>query len=136
MQWVVLGLVLIAAAFDLFKKREIPDVIPLLILMVGVVAAVSGRQSQRWVSDVAGCVTGLAIGLVLFQLGGIGGGDVKLISSLGAVFGFATELSLLFYVAIAGAVLALLAKFRGQNEFAYVPAIAIGVLVVILRGAA
>jgi Flp pilus assembly protein protease CpaA len=70
----------------------------------------------------------------LFQLGGLGGADVKLISALGAAFGLRNEITLLFYVAVAGAILALIAKFRGQREFAYAPAIALGTLMMILNG--
>jgi prepilin peptidase CpaA len=128
-------LALVAAGFDVFKKREIPDAIPILILLWAIVGAISGVTNRHWISILAGCAAGIGIGLVLFQLGGFGGGDVKLIASLGAVFGFAAEFSLLFYVAVAGAVLAIIAKARGQHEFAYAPAIAIGVLVVTLRGA-
>jgi Flp pilus assembly protein protease CpaA len=135
LRWIPLALVLVAVGFDLFRQREIPDVVPVLIFLWAVIAAVAGWKTHDWISQAAGCALGLGIGLVLFQFGGFGGGDVKLIASLGAVFGFATELSLLFYVAIAGAILALIAKFRGKNEFAYAPAIAIGVFVVTLHGA-
>src|SRR5438105_4478503 len=120
------ALVLIAAGFDLFSKRRIPDTIPALILIWSIIAIVVRWQTHGWTSAAAGCLLGLAVGLMLFQFTGLGGADVKLIASLGAVFGFANELSFLFYVAVAGAVLAIIARLRGQNEFAYVPAIAIG----------
>ncbi len=135
MRWIPFGLALIAAGFDLFRKKEIPDAIPVFILVWATIAALFGWTTQNWISQVEGCATGLAIGLALFRFFGFGGGDVKLITSLGAVFGFATEFSLLFYVAIAGAILAIIAKFRGQTEFAYAPAIAIGVVIVTVQGA-
>jgi Flp pilus assembly protein protease CpaA len=132
--WIPFTLVVIAAGFDLFNKREIPNTIPALILLWSLVAIALGWQTHGWTSAAAGCLLGLGIGLVLFQLGGLGGADVKLIASLGAAVGFPGQMSLLFYVAIAGAVLALIAKFRGQREFAYAPAIAIGTFVVMLQG--
>jgi prepilin peptidase CpaA len=135
LQWVPFALVLIAVAFDLFNDREIPNAISALILLWSVVAAALGWQSFGWASAATGCALGLGIGFLLFQFAGFGGGDVKLISSLGAALGFANEFSLLFYAAVAGAVLALIAKFRGQNEFAYAPAIAIGTFIVIFHGA-
>jgi Flp pilus assembly protein protease CpaA len=132
--WAPFVLMLIAAGFDLFNKREIPDAVPALILMWSICAIAFGWQSHDWISAAAGCVLGLAVGLVLFQLGGFGGADVKLIASLGAAFGLTGEILLLFYMAIAGAGLALVAKVRGQTEFAYAPAIAIGTFIVIFRG--
>jgi len=132
--WVPFILVVIAAGFDLFNKMEIPDTIPALLLGWGILALCFGWHHQSWMSSLLGCLLGLGIGLVLFQLGGFGGADVKLIASLGAVFGLATELSLLFYVAVAGAVLAVIAKLRGRREFAYAVAIAIGVFIVTLQG--
>jgi prepilin peptidase CpaA len=131
--WVPFALVVIAAGFDLFNKREIPDSIPVLIVLWSLVAMAFGWLTHGWMSAVGGCLLGLGLGLVFFHLGGLGGADVKLIASLGTVFGVAGELSLLFYVAVTGAILALIAKLRGQREFAYVVAIAIGMFIVIVR---
>ena len=77
---------------------------------------------------------GLSIGSILFLTGGFGGGDVKLLTSLGAILGSRGELGVLLYTAIFGGVLALIARFRGQREYAYAPAIALGLLTFIVRG--
>src|SRR5438105_4085564 len=98
LRWVPFALALIAAGFDVFRRREIPDAVPIVILSWAMITAILGWTTQQWISQAAGCGTGLVIGLALFRFGGFGGGDVKVIASLGAVFGFATEFSLLFYV--------------------------------------
>ena len=77
---------------------------------------------------------GFLAGLGLFRLNAFGGGDVKLIASLGAVMGFADLIGVLFYIAIFGGVLALAARIRREREIAYAPAIALGLLASIVRG--
>ena len=70
----------------------------------------------------------------LVRVGGLGGGDAKLLAALGAVVGFKGELGVMLYAALLGALLALVARFRKQREYAYAPAIALGLLAFILRG--
>ena len=134
MRWVPFGLVLIATGFDFYNHREIPNAIPLLILIWSAISAALGWQTHGWLSAAGGCALGSGVGLLLLCFNAFGGGDVKLIGSLGAVFGIATEISFLGYAFIAGGVLGLIALLRDEREFAYTPAIAVGVLAVTLRG--
>lgn len=57
-----------------------------------------------------------------------GGGDAKLIAAVGALLGPVGLLFALFWTAVAGGVLALIAMVRGQRDYAYGPAIALGYL--------
>ena len=59
-------------------------------------------------TSAAGAVAGLAVFLPFFALGGMGGGDVKLMAALGAWLGWPTILAVALAVAIAGGALALL----------------------------
>ena len=54
-----------------------------------------------------GLVVGLAVFLMPFALGGLGGGDVKLVAALGAWLGPSDALWLALYTALSGGVLAL-----------------------------
>ncbi len=128
MLWIILPLVIAAAVWDL-RTREVPDWIPLAILACAVLATVFGWSEVRWPSLIAGLLLGSACSAALFCLGAIGGADVKLIAVLGAVVGPISLLCVLFWSALAGGLLALVAKFRGRREFAYVPAIAAGLLI-------
>ena len=76
-----------------------------------------------------GSAAGLGLSAAVFCLGGLGGGDVKLLAAIGAAVGPWTLLSILAWMAVAGGVLALIAAARGKRDFAYVPAIAVGVMV-------
>ena len=122
---VPLLLLLIAAMIDL-KTREIPDWISIGLVVVGMVAAMFGWAGIQWWMVVSGAVLGLVIGLALYRFAGFGGGDGKLIAGIGAFLGPVGLLFALFWMALAGGVLALIAKFRGQRDYAYGPAILLG----------
>ena len=87
-----------------------------------------------WLDLFLGLAVGFTAGAILFALGGFGGGDVKLLAALGAIVGFKGEIGVLLYMGVLGAVLALVARFRKQREYAYAPAIAFGLLAFIVRG--
>jgi len=126
--WVVLALIVVAAAWDL-RTREVPDWIPLAILSCAVLATAFGGSEVRWPGLIAGLLLGLACSVAVFYLGGLGGADVKLIAAIGAAVGPWALLSILAWMGVAGGVLALIAAAREKRDFAYVPAIIIGVLV-------
>ncbi len=126
-----LGLLAIAAWHDL-RRREIPDWIALALLVWALAAAGVGWQSAGWWGLALGAGLGLALSAPLFWLGGLGGGDVKLIAALGACLGPGALLLALFWTALAGGALALIARFRGQADFAYVPAILAGLVLAVL----
>ena len=122
---VPLLLLLVATAVD-FRRREIPDWISVALLIWAIGATVFGLAAQGWASLSLGLVLGSALGLLLFWLGGFGGGDAKLLAGLGAVCGPWAFVSLLVYVAVAGGVMAIVAVLRGKRDIAYAPAMALG----------
>jgi len=111
------------------RTREIPDWIPLAIAAWACLATALGLHEVRWLGLAAGAALGLTITAPLFYLGGLGGGDVKLLAAIGAAVGPWALLSILAWMAVAGGVLALIAIARGKRDFAYGLAIAIGVIV-------
>ena len=110
------------------RSREIPDAISGLVAVWAIGARITGFIDVPWLHMAAGCLLGLGLGLILFRLGGLGGGDVKMIAALGMAVGPALLLEALFFMALAGVLLALVAALRSQREFAYMPAIAAGFL--------
>ena len=89
----------------------------------------SYKVTWPWLDLIAGALLGLGLSASVFYLGGLGGGDVKLLAAIGAAVGPWALLSILAWMALAGGILALIAAARGKREFAYVPAIAVGVVV-------
>jgi Flp pilus assembly protein protease CpaA len=129
-----MGVLTLGTLCDL-RRREIPDAIPLALLGISLVAAGLGWSPHGSGSLALGLVTGFTLGALLWWRGGFGGGDVKVLAALGALVGLRDLFSLLFYVALAGAILAVVAVWRGQRDFAYAPAIAIGFLIFLVAGA-
>jgi len=122
-----LVLLLIAAAFDL-RTREIPDWIGIAIIVLAVIGMVFGLDGIRWWSVLGGGLAGFGIGYGLFRFANLGGGDAKLIGAIGTLLGPIGILIVLFWMALAGGLLALIAAARGQRDYAYGPAIALGYL--------
>ena len=131
--WITFGLLAVAAGFDL-HSREIPHTVTALVFVLGLAATGFGWNGLSWLAMAMGVLLGFGVGFGLYQLGGLAGGDVKLLGALGAVLGWRAELGVLFYVAIFGGGLALIARWRKQTEYAYAPAIALGLLAYIGRG--
>lgn len=126
--YVTAAILLGASVFDL-RTREIPNTFPLLLLGWAVAARVAGFQEADWWGLLGGLAIGLAVGAALFAVGGMGGGDAKLLGGLGAVLGPRAFLVVMVYIAVLGGVLALaVAIVRGRRgiEFVYGPAIALG----------
>lgn len=121
----VLMLLAVASIYDL-RTREIPDWISALLVLGAAAAAAANVAGIRFWTVSTGATCGLAIGYVLFRFADFGGGDAKLIAALGALLGPLGLLFLLFWMALAGGLLALIALARGQRDYAYGPAIAAG----------
>jgi prepilin peptidase CpaA len=122
----VVWLLLLVAAWSDLRSREIADWIPLAILGVAIAAAAVGAANIRWWMVLSGGLVGLAVGSALFRFAKLGGGDAKLIVAIGALLGPVGLWFALFWMALAGGGLGLIAAARGQRDYAYAPAIAIG----------
>jgi len=101
----------IACVSDL-RTRRIPNSIVLAgfgagLIFNGLVAGVPGVGSS-----LAGGAIGLALFLPFFALGGMGGGDVKLLAALGSLVGPRDIVGLALAAAIAGGFFALIVAAR------------------------
>jgi prepilin peptidase CpaA len=99
-------LMLLAAVSD-FKARHIPKA----LTVTGMVAApllwaiLDGPGAA--VASIVGGILALGIGMTLFALGALGGGDAKLLAVTGAFFGPARLLSALVVIGMTGGLLGL-----------------------------
>jgi prepilin peptidase CpaA len=102
----VLTVALAACVTDL-RSRRIPNVLTFGAAAAGIVfhAAVPGGESVT--SAVLGWLVGIAVFFVPFALGGLGGGDVKLLGALGAWLGPAGIIWAALYAGVAGGVMAI-----------------------------
>jgi len=100
------GLLGAAAIFDMWSRR-IPNVIPLLLAVAfAITLAVIGLPSD-WPFHLLGAGVVLALGVLLFNRGLLGGGDVKLIAAATLWYGVDRLPIFLFGVSLAGGVLGL-----------------------------
>lgn len=107
----VAAILIWAAATDL-KDRRIPNIQPLGILgLFGVLAIWQLTQGMGLIETIAlpllagGLVFGFC--LVLFALGLMGGGDVKLIAAVALIAGTGLSASFVLFVTLAGGLVAL-----------------------------
>jgi prepilin peptidase CpaA len=121
----------VATAYDL-RSREIPDWISLLLLVWAVGSTALELHPVGWLSLLGGLTIGFVLSTVFFALGGLGAGDVKLMTALGAALGHVAVLFTLFWIALAGGALAFVALARGKRDLAYGPAIALGLFIATL----
>lgn len=119
-------LLLLIASFCDFRTREIPDWISIAISVVAIISSIAGWLGIGLLWVALGGIVGLAFGYGLFRFGRLGGGDAKLVASLGLLLGPVGILILVFGMALFGGVLSLVAMCRGQRDYAYVPAITAG----------
>lgn len=137
--WIALVIGAVAAGEDIVRRR-ISNWIPL----AAAVAGLAWNASQAGWSGIGGSVAGMAAGfgvfLVFYLLGGMGGGDVKLMAGFGAVLGFGRLLEAALWTAGAGGLIALGALGIGRlrrlaggapqggpaKSIPYAPAIAVG----------
>lgn len=104
----------LAAASDLWSRR-----IPNVLAMAGVLAApllwgLAGGPSMA-LGSLVGAALALVVGMTLFAMGAVGGGDAKLLVVTGAFLGPSRLVVALVIIGITGGALALLVAFaRGR----------------------
>ena len=97
----------IACADDL-RRRRIANWIPGAACLSGIVLQSVEHGWSGAVSALTGTITGAAVFLMFYLLGGMGGGDVKLMAGFGALLGAKRLLIAALWTAGCGGVLALL----------------------------
>ena len=97
--------VVAAALFDL-RSFEIPDSLSIAIIILFVGHALVVPHGVSWLSSGAAFALCLALGILLFWLNWMGGGDVKLLPTIALWTGMGGLPALLLGIALAGGVLA------------------------------
>jgi len=128
-----------AIVFEDLRYRRISNVLCGVLLLIGTLSAVLCRGWSGLADGLLGAALGFVIFLIPYALGGLGGGDVKLMAGFGALTGAQGVLPALILVALAGAVTAILylvwCSLRRRAipvAIPYAPAIVVGSLVVAL----
>ena len=99
-----LGLMGWAAAEDL-RSRRIPNWLTFSLALSGIATSFTAGAIVGPQLSFAGFAVGFALPLVLFLLGALGGGDVKLLAGVGAWFGPGVVFGVFLLAAVLGAVM-------------------------------
>ena len=141
--WWPTVIVLAVATFTDLRNRRIPNWLVLPFLVVGIGASTLQHGWDGLGQSFAGLALGLLLYGLLFWMGGMGAGDVKLAAAIGAWIGPSQLFIALVVTAMAGGIMVLgWALFGGflkdlfkgagdhmKRKMPYAPAIAIGTLV-------
>jgi prepilin peptidase CpaA len=103
---IAVAIALTACATDL-RSRRIPNVLTFGGALAALVFHTASAGSAGLLTSLTGWGLGFVCFLLPFALGGLGGGDIKLIAALGAWLGPALTIWLAVYTGIAGGMLAL-----------------------------
>jgi prepilin peptidase CpaA len=130
-----------AVICDLWRGR-IPNTVCALLCSGGLLAAGVDQGVPGLISSLVGVVAGFAVFLIFYLMGGMGGGDVKLMAAYGALLGPGGVLPAALIAAGTGAILAAggiaagALRRRRPESIPYAPAIAFGALAVLLSHSA
>jgi len=142
--WIAI-LVGLAASIDDLARRHIANWIPAAALAGGFGWQIGQGGWQGALAALDGAIAGFAVFLVFYLLGGMGGGDVKLMAGFGALLGPGRLLEAALWTAGVGGILAVgaiawralrrgfggkawdMAADEREASIPYAPAIALGV---------
>lgn len=101
----LMGLMGLAAVID-WRSRRLPNWLNLLILLIGLGLSIQGGTHVGVGASLLGAAVGFVLLFPAFALGALGGGDVKLLTAVGAWTGPIGVVAVLILTTIGGAVLA------------------------------
>jgi len=130
----------LAASIEDLRSRNISNWIPLFALAAGIVVQTYQHGWKGIPAALAGAAAGFGVFLIFWLLGGMGGGDVKLMAGFGSLLGVSRLLEAAYMAALIGAVMAVIVlgvhevrrRIRKENigrpqAIPYAPAITAGV---------
>lgn len=103
--WIAIFVGLAAVADDL-ARRQISNWIPVAALSGGLGWQIGQSGWAGLGYALGGTAVGLAVFLAFYLLGGMGGGDIKLMAGFGALLGAGALLEAAFWTAVIGGVMA------------------------------
>ena len=112
----LLALLAWAAVVDL-RERRIPNWLTLLAILGGIAQSFCAHGTVSPLNSALGILAGAAVPFVLFAIGAMGGGDVKLMAGVGAWLGPWPTFAVLILEKILGLMIVLTqAAFQGRTR--------------------
>ncbi len=125
--WITIALGVLAI-FDDLRRRVISNWISVAALTAGLVLNSLAQGYHGAAMAVGGAAVGFVLLVVFYLMGGLGGGDLKLMAGFGALLGPSAIVTAAVLGAIVGAVIAVatVALHRSQRAIPYAPALVLG----------
>jgi prepilin peptidase CpaA len=102
-----LGAMLVIAAVIDWRERRIPNWLTVVMVTSGIAGSFLGGRVAAPGQAMLGMLVGFAIPFILFAMGALGGGDVKLLAGVGAWLGPIIVIKIFLAAAIVGMVIVL-----------------------------
>jgi prepilin peptidase CpaA len=102
----MLALLIFAAAQDL-RTRKIRNWLTLCLVITGLAHSLMSSHGVTFGDSILGTLAGFGLPLMLFVIGALGGGDVKLLAGVGAWLGASGVIEVFLAAAIVGMVIVL-----------------------------
>ena len=127
MAWIAVALGC-AATFDDLRRRQVSNWISVAGIVAGLLMHAWSAGAWGFGQALGGAALGFLVFLFFYVAGGMGAGDIKLMSAFGALLGPAGILLAALFAAPVGALMAAvaLAWKRGSRSVPYAPAITLG----------
>ena len=103
----LIGILIVAAVIDI-RIQKIPNLLTFPTMVFGLVYYGVTNGWNGLLFSLGGIALGIAIFFILYMMGGMGAGDVKLMGAVGAIIGSKGILLTAFFSAIIGGVYALI----------------------------
>jgi prepilin peptidase CpaA len=107
-------LVLLAIYSDL-RWRRIPNCLTLPAIALGFLLNFMGNSWNGLIFAFCGLLVGLGLLMLPYLLGGMGGGDVKLMGALGALMGSYSVLNIFLYATLVGGGIAIVVVIANKS---------------------
>jgi len=106
--------VMVAVLFDL-KFRKVPNALTFSMVAFGIILNVWTQGPSGIVFSSLGLVCGVFFLFLPFSVGGVGGGDVKLMGAVGSLLGAVMTFQIFLATAVFGGLISLYAMFRQKT---------------------
>jgi prepilin peptidase CpaA len=102
----VVGMLSVAAVID-WRERRIPNWLTFTLITSGIIQSFTAHAMTSPGGSLLGILTGIALTIVMYAIGAVGGGDLKLLAGIGAWFGPQAAFAAFCVEAMVGAVMVL-----------------------------
>lgn len=134
--YIVLILLLIKIAYIDYKQKIIPDGLNLIIALLGIFNLILNYENCKIYIASTAIVFAVFLFIAIVTDGGIGGGDIKLFTALGLIFGM--EILLIIAVtfslaAIISLLRVVLKRINMKERIALAPYICVGAFICLIK---